>query len=85
MPEMSFNPLKTSLKTMSNETSEKQRTSQFNPWDPHFLPIIQNRILMETSNFPGFYVREVSCVAEQAPKDAHDKSLKVNIRRSHEG
>lgn len=77
MTEMSYNPLKSSLKALSYGSSAK---NQFNPEDLllyKFLLVFKTRMLKEKRNFPGcmfypFTMTEKHCVLQGRPqKDAH--------------
>lgn len=81
---MSFNPrLQNILKTLSNETREKQRNSQFNPWEqPLYIFSFKTRVLMETSNFPGYIIYSFTASAKchvlqwMPQEDFHSNSIK---------
>lgn len=74
MTEMSYNPLKSSLKALSYGSSAK---NQFNPGDLLLYNIfagLQNKDVNENKQLPRvhvlllYYVREALCIAGQAPK-----------------
>lgn len=74
MAEMSYNPLKSSLKALSYESSAK---NQFNPGDLLLYSVFAslqnkdangNKQLPKVYVLPLYYVREASCIAEQVPK-----------------
>ena len=56
-----------------------------------FLLVVQNKCVNGNKQLPRvyvlllYYVREVSCIAEQAPKGCSCQLSKVNIHHSNEG
>lgn len=89
MTEMSYNPLKSSLKALSYGSSAK---NQFNPGDLLLYNIfagLQNKDVKGKKKLPRvyilpfYYVREALCIAGQAPKGG-SRQLRENIYHSNE-